>query len=186
MNFVWIFIGVIYLIYMFCRDSDVKGFLYAASHSKDTPETLKQKLSDCGYNVSDKAIELLFSSPLSPMRSQKKFTVTMMDCFNWLCDQYTWKIDKLSCEDISNRLGVPLDKIPLDSSLPLGEASLKRTTLAKDHLLRKEGLRYVNFKHYLNESDEYYTVFVNFVDEYISEHCATMENAIDEFNDARR
>lgn len=46
----------------------------------------------------------------------------------------------------------------------------KRTTLAKNYLLKKEGLRYQKFPQYLDESDEYYTIFNHFVDEYISEH----------------
>ena len=87
-----------------------------------------------------------------------------------MCEQEIWEIDKLSREDLGKRLGVPLDEIPLDQSLTTGNASLKRTTLAKNYLLKKEGLRYQKFPQYLDESDEYYTIFNHFVDEYISEH----------------
>lgn len=60
--------------------------------------------------------------------------------------------------------------IPLDENMKIGEASLKRTTLAKERLLGNQGLRYKNFSYYIVKSDKYYIFFNNFVDKYISEH----------------
>lgn len=138
---------------------------------KYTVQELRQKFQAEGFNgISQKHFENLLNNIVSPLNASQTSTVTIRNCYRWMCDQTTWDIDKLTRDEVGARLQVPLDLIPLDTSMPAKEASLKRTTLAKDYLLRKEGLRYEKFKYYLNESDEYYTIFTHFVDEYISEH----------------
>lgn len=156
--------------------------LFVWSHSKPkkepappkpkyTVQELRQEFQKYGYNgISQRVFENLLHNVASPLNAAHTPTVTIKGCYNWMCEQETWDIDKLSREDLGKRLGVPLDEIPLDQSIPAGNASLKRTTLAKNYLLKKEGLRYQKFTQYLDESDEYYTIFKHFVDEYISEH----------------
>ena len=138
---------------------------------KYTVQEIRQKFQEEGYNgISQRVFENLIRNITSPINASHTPTVTIKGCYNWMCEQDTWEIDKLSRDDIGIRLGIPLDEIPLDQSIPLGEASLKRTTLAKDRLLKKDGLRYLNYRQYLTETDEYSTTFNCFVDKYLSEH----------------
>lgn len=138
---------------------------------KYTIQDLRQEFQKYGYiGISDSVYENLLHNINSPLNSAQSSTVAIKYCYNWMCEQATWEIDKLSRESIEEQLGVPFDSIPLDQSLPAGNSYLKRTTLAKNYLLAKDGLRYTNHKKYLDESDEYYSIFNKFVDEYTSEH----------------
>lgn len=138
---------------------------------KYTVQELRQEFQKYGYSgISQRVFENLLNNVTSPLNAVYTATVTIKGCYSWMCEQEAWEIDKLSREQLEERLGVPLDEIPLDPSMPAGNASLKRTTLTKNYLLKKEGLRYQRFPQYLDESDEYYTVFNHFVDEYFSEH----------------
>lgn len=131
---------------------------------------IQRQFRECGYNnISQKEFDNLVNNPFSPINGGSRSKVLISECYKWMCDQATWAIDKLSRIELGEKLGVPLDKIPLDKTLPIGEASLKRTTLAKNYILNKDGLRYRKFPKYL-ESSEYSTLFVNFVNDYISEH----------------
>lgn len=157
------------------------GLFVWSNYSKETPITqlyqpshdisdIQKRFLECGYNnISQKEFDNLVNNPFSPINGGSRPKVLISECYKWMCDQATWAIDKLSRIELSEKLGVPLDKIPLDKTLPIGEASLKRTTLAKNYILNKDGLRYRKFPKYL-ESSEYSTLFVNFVNDYISEH----------------
>ncbi|MGM9680710.1 MAG: hypothetical protein ACI3XR_04305 [Eubacteriales bacterium] len=132
---------------------------------KYTVQELQQEFHKHGYDgISRRAFENLLHNAVSPLNAGSSSTVTIKSCYTWMCEQATWEIDSLSREDLEKRLGVPLDEIPTDPSLPTGEASLKRTTYAKNYLLKKEGLRYLNFPQFLDGSDEYCTVFNHYAD----------------------
>lgn len=146
----------------------------------DRKKEITESLYRSGYpHIDTDSIEELLDSPISPLNNSNTKEVPLSVCYKWMCRQATWRIEKLKNEELSQKLGVPLDIIPIDNKLPTGEAYLKRTLLAKNYLLRQKGLRYqaladglqLKYKDkYLNESDEYYTIFNHFVDEYISEH----------------
>lgn len=146
----------------------------------DRKKEITEALYRSGYpHIDTDSIEELLDSPISPLNNSNTKEVPLSVCYKWMCEQATWRIEKLKNEELSQKLGVPLDIIPIDSKLPTGEAYLKRTLLAKDYLLIQKGLRYqaladglqLGYKEkYLNKSDEYYTIFNHFVDEYISEH----------------
>ena len=132
---------------------------------------VQRKFQNNGYpSIDIEMINNLINDPYSPLNHSNVSNIPYGTCYRWMCDKGTWEIDKLSREDIGNKLGVPLDEIPLDQTMKLGDASLKRTTLAKNRLLSNQGLLYRKFPHYLDKSDEYYIIFNHFVDEYISEH----------------
>lgn len=160
-----------WFIWLFVWSHSRSGDKQKNIEPKYTIQDLRQKFNNEGYNgISQQVFENLLNNMASPLNASHANTVTIKGCYNWMCEQNTWEIDKLSRDDIGIRLGVPLDEIPMDKSLQLGDASLKRTTLAKDYLLRKDGLRYLGYKQYLNESDEYFNTFNRFVDSYLSEH----------------
>lgn len=141
------------------------------SQDNQSIQGLRKIFEERGFhNISEKALEKLLKHPTSPLKTHGVAGANLQLCYNWMCDNETWEIDKLTRDDIGSLLGVPLDIIPLDENMKIGEASLKRTTLAKERLLGNQGLRYKNFSYYIVKSDEYYIFFNKFVDKYISEH----------------
>lgn len=151
--------------------SSKKESLEINARARQSVQELRKIFEEHRYNnISTQILEELLKNPTSPLKTYGVAGINLQICYSWMCDKGTWEIDKLSRDDIGMKLGVPLDMIPLDKSMKLGEASLKRTTLAKNRLLVQQGLLYRNFTQYLDKSDEYYNIFNHFVDEYISEH----------------
>lgn len=181
-NIIWVIIGIIYIIYKFFREE----FKFTSPQElrrtrEDRIKEAEEKFSRDGYSHIDRdVIEELIDDPSSPLNSgHYKRSVPLSVCYKWMCRERTWQIDKLQDEEVSNQLGVPLNIIPIDKKLTPGEAYLRRTLLARNYLLLKKGLKYqavtdtLQMRYrakYLNESDEYYTFFNNFVDEYINKH----------------
>lgn len=150
------------------------------SRAKQSVQELRKIFEERGYsNLSVYMLNRLLNDPISPLQTYGVAGTNLTICYKWMCEQRTWEIDKQKDDELSTNLGVPLDIIPIDDQIPIGEAHLKRTLLAKNYLLMKEGLKYQALSEtlqsrykekYLNETDEYYSTFNHFVDEYISEH----------------
>ena len=124
-----------------------------------------------GYEVCQEDIEFIVKHPRSPLYDNNK---TVSQCYLWLCEQKTWEINSLTKKQIEELLGVPLDVIPLDKSIPSDEALFKRTLAAKQYLLKRRGLSYrefggTAFQHYLND-EEYLSNIDEFIKSYLSEH----------------
>lgn len=122
------------------------------------------------YKLSDEMLDKLLHDQCSPIKTRGVYGVGILFCYDWLCDLGTRKVDKLTPDELDAHLGVKLADIPLDCTLPQGEAMLKRNALAKNRVLTKEGLKYRRFREFINEQDNYYEVFNSFVDADISEH----------------
>lgn len=140
-------------------------------------QTKEQQIQDIiaefkksGYNsISYKVIETLINHPASPLNTGSLKTINVNYCYKWLCEQASFEIDRLSRKEIESQLGIALNTLPLDESVnDKGKASLKRTILAKDYLLRKQGLKYIDlsatFYKYINESEDYFIEFHRIVD----------------------
>lgn len=174
-----IVIGVIYIIYKYFRENPPQ-LLRESRTREERIEEIEEGLCRTGYpHVDRDVIEELIDSPFSPLNNSYFKRVPFSVCYKWMCRERTWQIDKLQDEEVSNQLGVPLNIIPIDKKLTPGEAYLRRTLLARNYLLLKKGLKYqavtdtLQMRYrakYLDESDEYYTFFNNFVDEYINKH----------------
>lgn len=145
--------------------SSKKESLEINARARQSVQELRKIFEEHGYNnIPIQILEELLENPTSPLKTYGIAGINLQICYSWMCDKGTWEIDKLSRDDIGMKLGVPLDIIPLDKSMELGEASLECTTLAKNRLLVQQGLLYRNFTQYLNKSDEYYKLFNRFVD----------------------
>lgn len=148
--------------------------------AKQSVQDLRKVFEERGFrNISTQMLEELLNNPISPLQTYGVAGTNLLTCYSWMCKQRTWEIDKLKDNELSCKIGVSLDAIPIDENLPIGEAHLRRTLLAKNYLLTKEGLRYQAFADglqsrykakYLNEDDEYYTTFNRFINEHTSEH----------------
>lgn len=178
--FVLVIIAIVYMVKYFDRkNAEQQSPQVIQKVMDDRKKDITASFRRGGYpHIDNQAIEELLTCPHSPLNYGNK-EVPLSVCYKWMCRQRTWEIDKLKDEELSKELGVPLDIIPIDESLPVGEAYLRRTLLAKNYLLMKKGLKYQALadglqlryrEKYLNEADEYYTIFNHFVDEYISEH----------------
>jgi len=148
------------------------------SHSEKRTELIDE-FEQHGYHIADDLISRLLSDPLSPINHGNHKEISLFECYNWLCKERTWEIEKLKGDELSTELGVPLEVIPVRKDLPIGEAYLCRSLLAKNYILMKDGLKYRAYSDtlqmrysssYLNKENEYYKTFNNFVDNYISEH----------------
>lgn len=150
------------------------------SRAKQSVQELRKVFDERGFpNISTRILEELLNNPISPLQTYGVAGVNLLTCYSWMCKQRTWEIDKLKDEELSCEIGIPLDTIPIDENLPDSEDYLRRTLLVKNYLLMKEGLRYQAFAEglqsrykakYLNEDDEYYTIFNRFINEHTSEH----------------
>ncbi len=158
MEFIILAIGIAYILYRLIKD---RSFSFSGKKQELTVEEIEIEFKKCGYNnISKRAFEYLKNDPYSPIRTNDLRTAgVVMRCYKWLCESATFKIDKLSKEELEKEIGIKIDEIPLDKSLPLGEASLKRTTLIKNHLLSQDGLRYQLFVKYLDNEDVYVQEF---------------------------
>lgn len=139
-------------------------------------ENLKKEFQNNGYNIKDEHIRYIIQHPISPIKHQN---ATVKWCYDWLCEQKTIEIDRLSREQLEALLGVSLKDMPLDKSLPTGEASLKRTLTAKQYILKKDGLLYRTlgggtytsslYSLYLND-EKYYLDFKKNIEDRFGEH----------------
>lgn len=146
------------------------GFLL--TKNKYTLDALKRKFQECecGYdNISEKALENLLNNPRSPLNRNDQPRIMVSQCYKWMCQEAEWEINRLKWNDLGERLGVSLDKIPLDKTTTIREAVYKQRVLAKYYILNKEGLIYREGLRYL-EPKEYSTFFFDFIDEYTGKH----------------
>lgn len=127
------------------------------------------------HNISNRMLEELLNNSASPLQIFGVDGINLLRCYGWMCERRTLEIDELNDKELSGVLNIPLNTIPIDESLPIGEAYLRRTLLVKNYLLKKEGLQYrvlneclqLRYREkYLNEEDEYYAVFSRFINEH--------------------
>lgn len=138
-----------------------KDFNTRAMHS--TQELRKVFESHGFYNIPTQTLEALRNDPLSPIKTYGVTGSTWNICYQWMCEYESTKINELSHNMLSEKLGVPIDIIPLDPTLPEDKAMWRRISLVKDKILRQCGLHYVGIGKYF-EKDEYCQQFNVFVD----------------------
>ena len=64
---------------------------------KYTVQELRQEFQKYGYvGISQRVFENLLNNVTSPLNAAHTPTVTIKGCYNWMCEQETWEIDKLS------------------------------------------------------------------------------------------
>lgn len=157
----------------------------ALSSGTTAEQDIEAAMKRHGYTVGKEMIHKLATHPRSPAIhpphktfSQKQFYIPQVEWYNWLCEEETRELHYLSFEDLGKKLGVPLEKIPIDKSSPNFDTTREIMILAQDYILRKEGLRYRDEamgsdndrlkRPYLYDfsSDGYRSYFFNFVDNY--------------------
>lgn len=171
-----------YVLNMLLEDNEKKRKSFEQIRPRIEAEIV-DKFAHYGYHIDNDVLDELISNPLSPINGCHSKEVTLYECYKWLCKKYTWDIDKLKEEALSQALGVQLEIIPLDETLPIGEAHLQRTLLARNYLLMQKGLEYHayadslqgRYSSYLNKRSGYYALFNDFVVKYIAEHQQTKD-----------
>lgn len=132
-----------------------------------TPKELKEEFEKKGYHLVDKDIKEIFKNPDNPLKSGG----TIDECYKWYCEYKTTELGYLHFEQLDKVLGVPFNELPLDESLPSGQAVLKAEKLAINYILQKRGLRYIGFlgkppPSYLYDGSDYTRKFYKFLDTY--------------------
>lgn len=151
-----------------------------SENSNDLVKSKKRLKKHNYYNIKDEDINYIINSPSSPFKTGGSF----FECYDWLCKEKTYKINSLSEENLIQQLGVPLYKLPIDTDIPVEDALQKREILAKNYILKKDGLQYRE-RHkayilekdgkcyktsrtpsYIHEETEYVKMFYKFLDTY--------------------
>ena len=132
-----------------------------------TPKELKEEFEKKGYHLVDKDIKEISKNPDNPLKSGG----TIDECYKWYCEYKTTELGYLHFEQLDKVLGVPFNELPLDESLPSGQAVLKAEKLAINYILQKRGLRYIGFlgkppPSYLYDGSDYTRKFYKFLDTY--------------------
>lgn len=158
-----------YKIYLhYDTNKSVKRYDY--SNSIDVQ---KQRFIESGFgNINNKHLNDLITSPVSPLNVGNNKVVDLSACYKWMCEKASWDLDKIEHEKVFEMIGVSYSEIPLDESLPRDRALLKRIALAKNYILKKEGLRYRSVTGRFSLDDEY----SNRAYQYIEEHRNNQED----------
>lgn len=114
-------------------------------------------------------LERLVEDFSSPIHDSDRLSVSIKECFDWLCLQRELELESQNEVEFDKTLGVPLKNIPLNQNKELGAAVLQRKALAMKYIMEKDGLRLTDFyrqRSWVNDSSDYPDKFIQYVTEH--------------------
>lgn len=130
---------------------------------------LHKSFKQAGYPVSIAMINKLIEDPTSPINNSNKLSVSLSECYEWLCIRRESELQAKNNEELDRILGFPLESIPLNTKKELGEAVLQRKALAIKYIMEKDGLKlpdsYCNY-YWIKDSSDYPKRFIQHINEH--------------------
>lgn len=143
---------------------------------RQTPEAKEKRKDEIsrlfiqeGYRISTTMLERLVEDFSSPIHDSDRLSVSIKECFDWLCLQRELELESQNEVEFDKTLGVPLKNIPLNQNKELGAAVLQRKALAMKYIMEKDGLRLTDFyrqRSWVNDSSDYPDKFIQYVTEH--------------------
>lgn len=134
-------------------------------------KSVKDKLFKAGHELDDSIIDLIVFSTSSPVNTMY-IDLPAEDLYKWVCEAKSLEMKRASADSLGEKLGIPLNEIPLNKSPSDIDAVVERMIYAEIRILKDQNIEYVPYYNWLkiDKDSEYFIFFNNFVDEYLSKH----------------
>ena len=110
---------------------------------KRNAQLLQLRFKNYAYGtISIPVIQNLISNPQSPLNNGKDSDPSIDSCYSWMCWQAFSELDKLTREELSEKIGFSIDQIPFNPKPSHLKPDSDRAVYVINYILNKDGLKY--------------------------------------------